>query len=76
MVALANFVPCVPQEADCIVELGARRLLGWAKDSPSEEEDDEQTQEENDEPEGMNTRRQKDGKRRTPPTWKSKGRWG
>ena len=51
-VALANFVPCVPQEADCIAELGACHLLGWAKDSPSEEEDDEQTQEEDDEPEG------------------------
>ena len=50
-VALANFVPHIPQEVDCIAELGARRLLGWADDSPSEE-DDEQTQEEEDEPEG------------------------
>ena len=74
-VVLVNFVPHIPQEVDRIAELGARCLLGWADDSPSEE-DDEQTQEEEDEPEGMNTRRQKNGKRRTPPTWKSKGRWG
>ena len=50
-IALANFVPCIPQEADCIAKLGACRLLGWADDSPLEE-DDEQTQEEEDEPEG------------------------
>ena len=50
-VVLANFVPCIPQEVDHITELGAHRLLGWADDSPSEE-DDEQTQEEEDEPEG------------------------
>ena len=48
---LANFVPCVPQEADCIAEVGARCLWGWADNSPSEE-DDEQTQEEEDEAEG------------------------
>ena len=52
VVALANFVPRVPQEVDRIAELGARCLLGWADDSPSEEEDNEQTQEEDDEPEG------------------------
>ena len=50
-VTLVNFVPCVPQEADCVTELRACHLLGWANDSPSEE-DDEQTQEEEDEPEG------------------------
>ena len=50
-VTLANFVPCVPQEADHIVELGARHLLGWADDFLSEG-DDEQTQEEEDKPEG------------------------
>ena len=50
-VMLVNFVPCIPQEADRVMELGARCLLGWADDSPSEE-DDEQTQEEEDEPEG------------------------
>ena len=50
-VMLENFVPCVPQEADCITELGAGHLLGWADDFPSKE-DDEQAQEEEDEPEG------------------------
>ena len=50
-VTLANFVPHIPQEADRIAELRARRLLGWADDSPSEG-DDEQTQEEEDELEG------------------------
>ena len=50
-VALANFVPCLFQEADCVVEVGACCLLGWADDS-SEEEDDEQTPEEEDEPGG------------------------
>ena len=34
------------------MELGARCLLGWSNDSPSEEEDDEQIQEEDDKPEG------------------------
>ena len=56
-VALANYMPCVPQEADCITELRARCLMGWPDDSSSEEEDDEQTEEEDgkqegDEPEG------------------------
>ena len=51
VVMLVNFVPCIPQEADCIMELEAHCLLGWANDSPLEE-DDEQTQEEDDEPEG------------------------
>ena len=50
-VTLANFVLCIPQEADCIAKLGAHCLLGWANDSPSQE-DDEQTQEEEDKPEG------------------------
>ena len=56
MVALANFVPCIPQEADHIVELGTRCLLGWSTDSSSEEEDDQMQEEdvkpEGDEPEG------------------------
>ena len=52
VVALANFVPHIPQEVDCITELGTRCLLGWSDDSSSEEEDDEQTQEEDGEPEG------------------------
>ena len=53
--ALANFVPCIPQEADRIAELGAYCLLGWSDNSSLEEEDDEQMQEgepEGDEPEG------------------------
>ena len=44
-VALANYVPCVPQEAD-------RCLMGWPDDSSLEEEDDEQTEEEDGEQEG------------------------
>ena len=56
-VALANYVPCVPQEVDCIAEIGSHRLMGWLDDSSSEEENDEQTEEEDgkqegDEPEG------------------------
>ena len=56
-VALANYVPHIPQEANCIAELGARHLMGWSNDSSSEEEDDEQMQKEDgklegDEPEG------------------------
>ena len=56
-VALANFVPRIPQEVDRIMELRGRRLLGWSNNSSSEEEDDEQMQEEDgelegDEPEG------------------------
>ena len=55
-VALANYVPLIPQEADCIAELGVHHLVGWPNDSSSEEEDDEQTEEgdgkqEGDEPE-------------------------
>ena len=50
--ALANFVPCIPQEADCIAELRTHRFLGWSDDSSLEEEDDEQMQEEDGEPEG------------------------
>ena len=49
--ALANYVPRVPQEADHNAELGARRLVGWSNNS-SEEEDDEQMQEEDGKPEG------------------------
>ena len=39
--ALANYMPHVPQEADRIAELGAHCLMGWPDDSSSEEEDDE-----------------------------------
>ena len=52
VVALANFVPHVPQEADRITELWARCLVGWSDNSSSEEEDNEQMQEEDGEPEG------------------------
>ena len=48
-VALANFVPCAPQDVDRIMELGACRLLAWTDNSSSEEEG-EQMQEEGDEP--------------------------
>ena len=56
-VALANYMPCVPQETDRIAELRACHLLGWLDDSSSEEEDDEQIEKEDgkqegDEPEG------------------------
>ena len=56
-VALANYVPCVPQQVDHITELGACHIMGWPDDSSSEEEDDDQMEEEDgkqegDEPEG------------------------
>ena len=51
-VVLANYVPCVPQEADHIAELGACCLVGWPNNSSSEEEDNEQTEEEGGKPEG------------------------
>ena len=46
-VTLVNFVPHVPQEAECIVELGIHHLL-CLPDSSSLEEEDEQMQEEDD----------------------------
>ena len=52
VVVLVNFVPHIPQEADCIAELGAHHLLGWSDDSSLEEEANEQMQEEDGEPEG------------------------
>ena len=51
-VVLANYVPCIPQEAAHITELGAHCLVGWPNNSSSEEEDDEQTEEEDGEQEG------------------------
>ena len=51
-VALVNYVPCIPQEADSIAELGAHHLLGWLDDSSLEEEDEEQMEEEGGEQEG------------------------
>ena len=45
--ALANYVPCVSQEAACIARLGARRFVSWLADSSTlEEEDKEQEGEE------------------------------
>ena len=44
-VMLANFVPCTPKEAGCIIELGTGCLLAWTDDSSLEEEG-EQMQEE------------------------------
>ena len=69
-VVLVNFVPCIPQEVDHIAELGAHCLLGWANDSPFEE-DDEQTQEEEDEPEGNKHGEAEEGEEEDPSTWKS-----
>ena len=51
-VALANYLPCIPQEVNCLAELGAHHLVGWPDDSSSEEEDDEPMEEEDGEPEG------------------------
>ena len=51
-VALVNYMPCVPQEADHIAELEAHCLMGWPDDSSSEEEDDEQMEGEDGEQEG------------------------
>ena len=45
-VALANFVPRIPQEATHIARLGACHLVSWPNNSSSEEEDDRQAQEE------------------------------
>ena len=49
VVALANFVPHAPQEADHITELRTCHLLAWT-DASSSEEEGEQMQEEGDEP--------------------------
>ena len=46
-VALANFVPHIPQEAACIARLGACRLMSWSDNSSSEEEGNGQVEEEN-----------------------------
>ena len=45
--ALANYVPCIPQEAAQMVRLGASHLVSWpANSSTSEEEEEEQEEEE------------------------------
>ena len=43
-VALANFVPCIPQEVTRISRLEAHCLVSWADDSSSEEEDNGQAE--------------------------------
>ena len=74
-VMLANFVPRVPQEVDCVTELGAHCLLGWADDSPSEG-DDEQTQKEEDEPEGDEHEEAKEREEEDPPNLEEQGEMG
>ena len=74
-VILANLVPCIPQEADCIAELRARHLLGWADDSPLEE-DDEQTQEEEDEPEGDEHEEAEEQEQEDPTNLEEQGKMG
>ena len=74
-VTLANFVPHVPQEADHIAELGACHLLGWADNSPSEE-DDEQTQEEEDESEGDEPEEAKEWEEQDPTNVEEEGKRG
>ena len=42
-IALANYVPCIPEEAAQIVRLGAHQLVSWPDDcSMSEEEEEEE----------------------------------
>ena len=45
-VALANFVPHIPQETARIARLGTRHLMSWPDDSSSQEEEEEDGQEE------------------------------
>ena len=53
--ALANYVPRIPQEATRIARLGAHRLMSWLADSSmSEEEEEEQEEEEGEEKESWN----------------------
>ena len=51
-VALANYAPCISQEAACIAGLGACRLVSWPNDSLEEEDEQEEDEQEEDEPEG------------------------
>ena len=74
-VTLANFVPCIPQKVDCVAELGAHCLLGWADNSPSEE-DDEQTQEEEDEPEGDEHKEAEEQEEEDPTNLEEQGEMG
>ena len=45
-VALANFVPCIPQEVACIARLRAHHLLSWPNDSSLQEEEEDEPEEE------------------------------
>ena len=76
VVVLANFVPCILQEADHITELGACCFLGLADDSPSEEEDDEQMQEEDDEPEGDEREEAEEWEEKDPTNMEEQGKMG
>ena len=49
--ALANYVPCVSQEAAHIAGLGVRHLMSWRDDSSSEEEDEQEEMDEQQEDE-------------------------
>ena len=64
-----------PKEADRVTELGAHHLLGWADDSPSEE-DDEQTQEEEDEPEGDEHKEAEEQEEEDPTNLEEQGEMG
>ena len=50
-VALANFVPRVPQEVAHIAGLGAHHLMSWPNDSSSEEDEQEEDEQDDDEQE-------------------------
>ena len=41
-VALANYVPCIPEEAAWITRLGAHRIVSWSDDSSTLEEEEAQ----------------------------------
>ena len=41
-VALANYVPCIPEEVAQITRLGAHQLVSWPTDSPTSEEEEEE----------------------------------
>ena len=49
-VALANYMPCVSQEAAQITRLGACRLVSWPADSSMSEEEEEEQEETDPEP--------------------------
>ena len=40
-VAMANYVPCIPEEAAQIVRLGAHQLVSWPNDSSILEEEED-----------------------------------